>query len=64
MQIAPEVRELEELAGKANVKITRALAKAGVAHSTYFRWTHDGAEPLAKTVRKVRAAIEELSAKR
>lgn len=60
MQIAPEVRELEELAGEANIPITRALARAGVANSTYFRWKHEGAEPLAKTVRKVRAALEEL----
>lgn len=62
MQIAPEVSELEALAKAAKIPMTRALARAGVANSTYFRWRHEGAEPLAKTVRKVRAAIEELRA--
>lgn len=61
MQIAPEVSELEAQAKAAKVAITRALAHAGVANSTFYRWKHEGAEPLARTVRKVRAAIEELS---
>lgn len=61
MQIAPEVSELEAQAKAAKVAITRALARAGVANSTYYRWKHEGAEPLARTVRKVRAAIEELA---
>lgn len=61
MQIAPEVRELEDLAEKVSVNIFDALAKAGVASSTYWRWRHDGKEPLTATVRRVRAAINELS---
>lgn len=61
MQIAPEVSELEAQAKAAKVAITRALARAGVANSTYYRWKHEGAEPLASTLRKVRAAIEELA---
>lgn len=64
MEIAPEVRELEALAAKANVPITRALARAGVSNSTHYRWVHEGAEPLTGTIRKVRAAIEELAARR
>lgn len=61
MEVAPEVRDLEQLARTSNVSMSRALAKAGVAKSTYWRWRYDGKEPLTGTVRKVRAAIQELS---
>jgi hypothetical protein len=61
MQIAPEVRELQELAANAQIPITRALAKAGVANSTYWRWCHEGKDPKAGSLRKVRAAIRELA---
>jgi hypothetical protein len=62
MSIAPEVLELEELARQREVPLPRALRLAGVASSTYWRWRHDGKEPLTKTVRKIRAAIDELAA--
>lgn len=61
MQIAPEVTELEALAERLNVPMGQALKRAGVASTTYWRWRHAEKEPLTKTVRKVRAAIEELS---
>lgn len=61
MEIAPEVLELEALADSARVPLGRALRKAGVASSTYWRWRHDGKWPSTKTVGKVRAAIEELA---
>jgi hypothetical protein len=61
MEIAPEVEELEQLAGAANIPMSRALAKAGVSLSTYWRWRHEGKEPLTGTIRKVRAAITELA---
>lgn len=61
MQVAPEVRELEALAQGANIPMSRALARAGVSLSTYWRWRHEGKEPLTGTIRKVRAAIGELS---
>ena len=61
MQIAPEVIELEELARSLDVHLPRALRRAGVADSTYWRWRHDGKEPLTTTVRKIRAAIHELA---
>lgn len=62
MEIAPEVVELERLAGAANIPMSRALVRAGVSLSTYWRWRHEGKEPLTGTIRKVRAAITELSA--
>jgi hypothetical protein len=62
MEVAPEVQELEVLAQTVNVPMSRALARAGVSLSTYWRWRHAGKEPLTTTVRKVRAAIEELAA--
>lgn len=62
MQVAPEVVELQELAATAQIPITRALSRAGVSNSTYWRWVHKGKEPLTGTVRKVRAAIAELAA--
>lgn len=64
MQIAPEVTELEQLAKLANIPITRALKRAGVASTTYWRWVHEGKEPLTGTIRKVRSAITELAEER
>lgn len=61
MDIAPEVIELELLADRVNVSMFDAIAKAGVSSSTYWRWRHDGKEPMTATVRRVRAAIRELS---
>ena len=61
MEIAPEVTELEDLAGKLAVKLPEALRRAGVANSTYWRWRYAGKEPLTGTIRKVRAAINELA---
>lgn len=62
MEIAPEVRELEQLATQSNVQMSRALKRAGVASTTYWRWVNEGKEPLTGTIRKVRAAITELAA--
>lgn len=61
MEIAPEVTELEVLAGQLSVHFPSALRQAGVANSTYWRWRHAGKEPLTGTVRKIRAAINELA---
>jgi predicted DNA-binding protein (UPF0251 family) len=60
MQIAPEIQELEALAQSANVQIKDALAHAGVSQSTYWRWRHEGRDPLVGTLRRVRAAIDQL----
>lgn len=60
MEVAPEVTELELLAQRVAVPIGLALKRAGVAHTTYGRWKH-GTEPLARSLRKVRAAITELA---
>lgn len=62
MQIAPEVVELETMAKSAKIPMSRALNRAGVSLSTYWRWRHEGKEPMTGTIRKVRAAITELSA--
>lgn len=61
MEIAPEVNALEVLAKDAAVPLGIALKRAGVSSTTYWRWRHEGREPLMKTVRKVRAAITELA---
>ena len=61
MNIAPEVIELEQLAQRVAVPMARALKKAGVASTTYWRWRHEGKEPLTGTIRKVRAAINDLA---
>lgn len=61
MEIAPEVIELEQLAQRVAVPMSRALKQAGVASTTYWRWRHEGKEPLTGTIRKVRAAINELA---
>jgi hypothetical protein len=62
MQVAPEVVELELLAERGGVPMSRALKKAGVAHTTYLRWKRDGQDPRSGTLRKVRTAISELAA--
>ncbi len=61
MQIAPEVSELVDLAKAANVPISRALRRANIPSSTYWRWLNKGSEPSTRTVRNLRAAIQELS---
>lgn len=61
MNIAPEVIELEQLAQRVAVPMSQALKRAGVASTTYWRWRHEGKEPLTGTIRKVRAAITELA---
>lgn len=61
MEIAPEVIELEELAKSVGVAMPKALKHAGVATTTHWRWRHEGKEPLTGTIRKVRAAINELA---
>lgn len=62
MQIDPEVIELEDLAAAANIKMSAVLARAGVATTTHWRWVNEGADPKAKTLRKVRAALDEMRA--
>ncbi len=62
MSIAPEVIELEQLAQRVAVPMPAALKHAGVASTTYWRWRHGGKEPLASTLRRIRASINELSA--
>lgn len=61
MNVAPEVIELEQLAQRVAVPMPLALKRAGVAVSTYWRWRHGGKEPLTGTIRKVRAAINDLA---
>lgn len=60
--VAPEVREIEALAEKAQVPMTRVLDRAGVALTTYWRWRNAGSEPKVGTIRKLRAALNELAA--
>ena len=64
MQIAPEVTELEALAAKAKVRMSKVLAEAGVASTTYWRWRHAGIEPNTKTVRRIKDAIDALKSPR
>lgn len=61
MSIAPEVIELEQLAQKVAVPMSAALKHAKVASTTYWRWRHEGKEPSTGTIRRVRAAINELA---
>lgn len=63
-EIAAEVNDLEALATAADVSLPVALKRAGVSSTTYWRWRHEGREPLNRTIRKVRAAIDELAADR
>lgn len=62
MEVAPEVLEVVALAKSANVALPRALERAGVASSTYWRWVKQGSEPSTGTIRKLKAAIHELGA--
>jgi hypothetical protein len=57
--VAPEVREIEALAEDAAVPMSRVLARAGVALTTYWRWRH-GSEPKVHTIRKLKEVISEL----
>lgn len=61
MTKAPEVTEIESLASTRGVEMGAALAKAGVATSTYWRWREGRTDPQSKTLRRIKAAISDLS---
>jgi predicted transcriptional regulator len=62
MTKAPEVTEIESLANAKGVEMGTALARAGVATSTYWRWKEGRTDPQSKTLRRIKAAISDLSA--
>jgi hypothetical protein len=59
--VAPEVLDLEVFAQEKGVDLREAIAHAGVAKTTYWRWCNEGVEPHTPTLRKIRAAIAELA---
>jgi hypothetical protein len=59
--VAPEVIELEAFAADNGVPMPEALAHAGVAKTTYWRWRHAGTEPHTPTLRKLKSSISVLS---
>lgn len=58
MEITPEIREIEHRAAAADVPITDILNRAGVAATTWWRWTTGKYEPRLSMLRKVQAALE------
>lgn len=61
IDIAPEVLELQSLIWRNKLRVSQVMRRANVAPSTWTRWA-TGAQPNTATLRKVRGAIEELTA--
>lgn len=61
MERAPEIVALELRAEQAGVQISRALAVARVAPSTYYRWREGITDPQTRTLRRVRTAIDAIA---
>lgn len=59
MEKAPEVAEIESLASTAGIPIDDVLKRAGVANTTWWRWTEGHFLPRLSTLRKVRAALND-----
>jgi predicted transcriptional regulator len=62
MQVAPQVQEIEALAASAGVPMLDVLKRAGVATTTWWRWSEGHFEPRFSTLRRVRDALDELVA--
>lgn len=60
-QIIPELVAIEQRAKAMDVNLSAALKEAGVAPSTWYRWskTHNG--PRLSTIRKIHQALDQLS---
>jgi predicted transcriptional regulator len=56
---APEIQEIETKAAEANVSIADVLKRAGVASTTWWRWSEGQFDPRFSTLRKVRDALDE-----
>lgn len=59
MSIAPEVTAFDSEVKAAGVHVADVLRRAGVAHTTWSRWTGGQFEPRAATLRKLRQALAE-----
>ena len=57
-----EVTEIEESAKAAGLLMTTVLAKAGVPYTAWWRWKHRSVDPRTSSLRKIREAIQEMSA--
>lgn len=60
-EIAPEVLELQSLIWANKLRVSHVMRRANVAPSTWTRWSN-GSQPNLGTLRKIKAAIGELSA--
>lgn len=58
MQKAPELLEIETRADTAGVAMSDVLKRAGVASTTWWRWSEGHFEPRMSTLRKVRDALD------
>lgn len=58
MSKAPEVAEIEARAAAANVNIADVLRRAGIASTTWWRWSEGHFGPRLSTLRKVKDALE------
>lgn len=58
MEKSPEIVEIESRATTAGVEIGDVLKRAGVASTTWWRWSEGHFDPRLSTLRKVRAALD------
>lgn len=58
---APTCEDLERMADLVGVPMPVALAHAGIAYTTWWRWRAKRVEPRASTLRKLQLVLAELS---
>lgn len=58
------LEQIRQAADAAGVSIADACARAGLAHSTYWRWTTQGTTPTAEAAASVLKAIEDIKTER
>lgn len=57
----PTCDDLERMASLVGVPMPVALAHAGIAHTTWWRWRTERVAPRASTLKKLQLVIAELS---
>lgn len=63
MHEADPIAEIELACGAAGLSIDAVLERAGVAHTTWWRWKGGKFEPRPATLRKIKSAMDALASR-
>jgi predicted transcriptional regulator len=60
----PHISAIESRANESGVRIKDVLRRAGVAQSTWTRWTSGNFSPRLTTIRRIEAALDHAATER